>query len=79
MLPCRQSLKPGTPFKRDTELDEVFDESKSVIIDETEEGVRIFDKYKAACILVDWSKTGIGFWLSSPYWPYKSRHDDNTT
>ena len=63
MLPFRQLLKPGTPFKWDSELNELFEESKSVIIEEIEEGVRIFDKSKPTCLATDWSKTGIGFWL----------------
>ena len=63
MLPFRRLLKPGTPFKWDSELKELFKESKSVIIAEIEEGVRIFNKSKPTCLATDWSKTGIGFWL----------------
>ena len=65
MLPFWQSLKPGTPFKWDSELNELheFEELKSVIIEEIEEGVRIFEKSKPTCLATDWSKTGIGFWL----------------
>ena len=63
MLPFRQSPKPGTPFKWDNELNELFEESQSVIIEEIEEGVWIFDKSKPTCLATDWSKTGIGFWL----------------
>ena len=37
MLPFRQLLKPDTPFKWDTELNKLFEESKSVITDEIEE------------------------------------------
>ena len=55
MLPFCQLLKPGTPFKWDSELNELFEESKSVIIEEIEEGVRIFDKSKPT------TKSGIGF------------------
>ena len=43
MLPFRQLLKPGAPFVWDNDLNNLFEESKSVIIDEIEEGVRIFD------------------------------------
>ena len=63
MLPFHQSLKPGTPFKWDSELNELFEESKSVITEEIEMGVRIFEKFKPNCLVTDWSKTGIGFWL----------------
>ncbi len=63
MLPFRQLLKPGTPFKWDEHLNTLFEESKSAIISEIEDGVRIFDRSKPTCLATDWSKTGIGFWL----------------
>ena len=63
MLPFHQLLKPGAPFVWDNDLNNLFEESKSVIIDEIEEGVRIFDKCKPTCLGTDWSKTGIGYWL----------------
>ena len=63
MQPFREALKPGTPFIWNDELDNLFNESKSVIVNEIEEGVRIFDKSKPTCMATDWSKTGIGFWL----------------
>ena len=63
MQPFREALKPGTPFIWNDELDNLFNESKSVIFNEIEEGVRIFDKSNPTCLAMDWSKTGIGFWL----------------
>ena len=63
MQPFREALKPGTPFIWNDELDNLFNESKSVIFNEIEEGVRIFDKSNPTCLATDWSKTGIGFWL----------------
>ena len=63
MLPFRTLLKTGQQFRWDTELQEIFDESKEHIVQEIETGVRIFDKSKPTCIATDWSKTGIGFWL----------------
>ena len=63
MQPFREALKPGTPFIWNDELDNLFNESKSVIVNEIEEGVRIFDKSKPTCLATDWSKAGIGFWL----------------
>ena len=59
MLPFRELLKPGTPFKWTGQLNILFEESKAVFVSETEEGVRIFPIYLAT----DWSKTGTGFWL----------------
>ena len=63
MLPFCQSLKPGTPFNWDSEVNELFGESKSVIIEEIEQGVGIFEKSKPTYLATDWSKTGIGFWF----------------
>jgi hypothetical protein len=63
MLHFREALKPGSSFTWTEELNELFEESKAVIISEIENGVRIYDKSKPTCLATDWSKTGIGFWL----------------
>ena len=63
MLPFRALLKPGTPFKWNNKLDQIFQESKSFIVSEIQEGVRIFDKTKPTCLATDWSRDGIGYWL----------------
>ena len=63
MLPFRQLLKPTTAFTWDDALQSAFDESKAIIANEIEEGVRIFDPSKPTCLATDWSKQGIGFWL----------------
>ena len=63
MLPFRKLLKPGTPFNWTEELESLFNESKAIIISDIEKGVQIFDKSRPTCLAIDWSKTGIGFWL----------------
>ena len=63
MEPFRKFLKPNTPFVWNDELEEIFSESKHVIIQEIEKGVQIYDMSKPSCLATDWSKTGIGFWL----------------
>ena len=63
MLPFRALLKPGTPFKWNNELDQIFQKSKSFIVSEIQEGVRIFDKTKPTCLATDWSRDGIRYWL----------------
>ena len=63
MEPFRDLLKPKTTFTWTDELDSLFEESKQQIVQEIEEGVRIFDKAKPTCLATDWSKEGIGFWL----------------
>ena len=67
MLPFRQLLKPGTPFHWNQQLNDLFEESKSIIINDIEAGVQIFDKTKSTCLATDWSKSGIGFWLSQKH------------
>ena len=62
MLPFRQ-VKQGTRFIWTDQLDRLFQESKSLIINEIHKGVEIFDKTKPTCLATDWCKEGLGFWL----------------
>ena len=63
MLPFRDLLKPATTFHWDDNLNQLFEESKTAIVSEIANGVRIFDKNKPTCLATDWSRHGIGFWL----------------
>ena len=63
MHPFWKLLINGERFTWSPELEDIFHESKDVIIQEIECGVRIFDKTKPTCIDTDWSKEGIVFWL----------------
>lgn len=63
MAPFRELLKPRKIFYWDDTLGELFEQSKHKIIHEIYQGVQIFDKTKPTCLITDWSKTGIGFWL----------------
>ena len=63
MLPFRELLKPNNKFHWDAQLQEAFEKSKEAIINEIQNGVKIFDKTKPTCLATDWSKTGIGYWL----------------
>ena len=74
MQPFRHLMKPGNPFIWTNELEELFEESKRIIVQEIEEGVRIFDKSKPTCLATDWSKTGIGFWLFQKHCVCTSTH-----
>ena len=67
MQPFRELLKPKTTFQWTTALDELFRSSKHAIIKEIEEGVRIFEKNRPTCLATDWSKSGIGFWLTQKH------------
>ena len=63
MLPFRNLLKPTNKFEWTDELDQIFQESKKVIIKEIQTGVEIFDKSKPTVLATDWCKDGLGFWL----------------
>ena len=63
MEPFRELLKSGSKFEWSTELDHAFQSSKTTIVKEIVEGVKIFEKSRITCLATDWSKQGIGFWL----------------
>ena len=44
MLPFRNLPKPATPFHWDGSLNQLFEESKTVIVSEISDGVKIFEK-----------------------------------
>ena len=67
MSPFRHLLKPDTPFNWTPQLQTLFDKSKQVIVDEIKEGVSIFDPTRPTCLATDYSKEGIGFWLSQKH------------
>ena len=63
MLPFRKLLKSSSKFEWTEELETAFQMSKKMIVQEIENGVRIYDKSRATCLATDWSKSGVGFWL----------------
>lgn len=67
MEPFRKFLSPKTRFEWSDELNAIFEQSKKLIVDAIKEGVKIFDPLKRTALHSDWSKTGIGFWLSQKH------------
>ena len=67
MKPFRQLLQPKVKFEWTIELDEIFEESKKVIIQEMREGVKLFQVRRPTCLITDWSTSGIGFLLMQKY------------
>ena len=51
-VPLRQLLKPEQKFEWSDSINNLFEESKDVIISEIDEGVRIFDKNKPTCLAI---------------------------
>ena len=73
MLPFRDLLKPSTPFQWSDQLTEAFTASKQHICESIRAGVEIFDKGRPTCLATDWSKDGIGFWLTQKHCKCPSR------
>ena len=67
MQPFRHLLKPSTPFEWTDELQRLFETSKQTIVDAIQQGVSIFDPVLPTCLATDWSKKGIGYWLSQKH------------
>ena len=63
LQPFRHLLRPNTPFVWTKQLDETFQLSKQIIVDQIAEGITIFDKNKPTCLATDWSKRGVGYWI----------------
>ena len=67
MEPFRHLLSPKTKFEWSEELDLIFQKSKEAIIEAIREGVQIFDLMKRTCLRPDFSKKGIGYFLSQKH------------
>jgi hypothetical protein len=74
MAPFKPLLSPRTPFKWTPELDDAFRASKGAIIEAIRRGVEIFDITKRSCIRPDWSKQGLGYFLSQKHCACPSRY-----
>ena len=64
MTPFRPFLSPKVRFKWDGEMQRTFEEGKSAIIEGIRDGVHIFDPNLHTCVRTDWSKEGMGYYLS---------------
>ena len=64
MRPFKPFLSPKTPFAWNEELQNCFEASKIAIIELIKTGGKIYDLNKLTCLRTDWSKQGIGYYLS---------------
>ena len=67
MRPFKPFLSPKTPFRWSVDLESAFEASKSSIIEAIRYGVEIFDLRRWTCLRPDWSKLGIGYFLSQKH------------
>ena len=65
--PFRHFLSEKVKFRWSDELNQAFEHSKRMIVEAIREGVEIFDPKKKTCLRCDWSKKGIGFYLSQKH------------
>ena len=63
MAPLCLFLSPKTKFEWGPQLENVFNRSKSAIVEAIQTGVKIFDLKKPTCLRTDWSNKGIGYFL----------------
>lgn len=67
MAPFKPLLSPKTKFYWDETLNTAFQKSKHAIVEAITQGVEIFDLNRLTCLQPDWSKTGIGYFLSQKH------------
>ena len=67
MLPFKPLLSPKTRFQWLDDLDEAFTKSKEEIIQAIKEGVSISGPKKPTCLGLDWSTSGIVFFLGQKH------------
>ena len=67
MAPFRDALSPGNKFSWNEQLQELFDKSKTEIVNSVQNGVRLFDPKKKTALVTDWSKQGTGFSLTQKH------------
>jgi len=67
MKPFKHLLSPKTKFEWTAELETAFQKSKAHVVELILKGVEIFDPHRYTCLRPDWSKTGIGFFLSQKH------------
>ena len=72
MEPFRDLVKQNSQFRWDETLAQLFEESKRILVRQTEEGIRTFDIARNTCLQTDWSKDGIGYLLLQQYCNCKS-------
>ena len=56
-------VKPNNKFLWNETLEDLFQKSKEVLIQQSIDGIRTFDIARNTCIQTDWCKEGIGYLL----------------
>ena len=61
--PFMDLLKKGTPWYWDSNLEKIFEETKTMIVQQVIDGVKAFEVNRLCDLWTDWCKQGIGFSL----------------
>ena len=72
MQPFRNLVKPNTKFHWDSTLEQLYQNSKELILSAVTEGIQSIDPTRPICLQTDWSKTGIGYLLLQKYYQCKT-------
>ena len=67
MAPFRPFLSPKVKFEWNEKLDAAFQSSKESIVAAIRHGVQIFEINRPTCVRPDWSRRGIGYFLSQKH------------
>ena len=67
LQPFRELLKKKTPWYWDGLLRKLFEESREIISKKVVEGIELFDKTRWTAVSTDWSKMGVGYFLSQKH------------
>ena len=63
MEPFRELIKKNAKFRWDEQLQELFENSKEMIIRAVHQGVQMYDVGRTTALQCDWSKQGVGYVL----------------
>ena len=67
MEPFRELVKHNATFQWNSTLNQLFQQSKELLISKVEEGITTFDINRPTCLQTDWSETRIGYLLLQKY------------
>ena len=67
MTPFRDLLKKEGKRFCDTNLDSLFEKSKTIVVQQVQVGFKSFELHRTTCLSTDWSKHGIGFLLQQQH------------
>ena len=67
LAPFRELLKKNCKFYWDNNLEKLFQEAKSEIVDKVLDGLTRFEVNRETGLTTDWCKAGVGFMLSQKY------------